>query len=374
MKNSLSIHRDIRGFSLIEMMVAVTIGLLLLAGLGTVYLGSRQTFRQQEALARMQEGARYAFEAMTLDLRQAGYIGCAPRNQIYSTLVVSTPPDWFNDLATRPLFGYESGAGLPAVVTGELANTDALMVLRADDSGNYRVQNHNGPSAQFQLFNTHDLTQGEVLTVVPTNCGQAITFQMTNVNNNNTVSTVVHNTGNAVTPGNSTGCLGNPSSPSCTGGPGGFPSLPTDSKIMRMIGRIYYLENNGNNQPALFREILTSSGGSAAEELIEGVEDMQITYGVDTSSPATCSQTDGVVDAYVDADAVIATAPCATLEDDWSKVLSVRITLLMRSVENSVVNQPQAVLFNGATVNSGAGADRRLRKVFTTTIAVRNRL
>lgn len=374
MKNSLFIHRDIRGFSLIEMMVAVTIGLLLLAGLGTVYLGSRQTFRQQESLARMQEGARYAFEAMTLDIRQAGYTGCAPRNQTYSTLVVSTPPDWFNDLSTRPLFGYESGAGLPAAVSGALANTDAVMVLRADDSGNYRVFNHNGASAQFQLYDTHDLTQGEVLTVVPPDCGQAITFQMTNVNNNNTVSTVVHNTGNAVRPGNSTGCLGNPSSPGCIGGPGGYPSLPTGSKIMRVSGRIYFLTNNGNNQPALFREILTSSGGSTPEELIEGVESMQITYGVDTSSPATCSQTDGVVDAYVDASAVMATAPCATSEDDWQKVLSVRISLLMRSVENSVVNQPQAVLFNGATVNSGAGADRRLRKVFTTTIAVRNRL
>lgn len=356
------IRRDIQqGFSLIEMMIAITIGLLLLAGLGTVYLGSRQTFRQQEAVARMQEGARYAFEVMTLDIRQAGYTGCAPKNKTYSTLVVSAPPDWFNDLATRPLFGYESGAGLPAVVAGALANTDAVSVLRADDSGNYRVTSHNGPSAQFQLSANHDLKQGEVLTVVPPDCSQAVAFQMTNVNNNNTISTVVHNTG-AGTPGNSTECLGDPTSPGCLGAPSGYPSLPADSKIMRMSGRIYYLTNNGNIQPALFREILSTSGGNAvsvAEELIEGVENMQILFGEDTSAP-----TDRNIDRYVAANAVT----------NWDNVFAVRISLLMRSVENSVVNQPQAIAFNGATVNSGVGADRRLRKVFTTTIAVRNRL
>lgn len=362
MKPPLSMCRDIqRGFSLVEMMVAITIGLLLLAGLGTVYLGSRQTFRQQEALARMQEGARYAFELMTVDIRQAGYTGCAPKSNTYSTL---NGTNWFNKLASQPLFGYESGAGLTADgVTGALGNTDAVRVLRADDSGNYRVQSHNGPSAQFQLSATHDLKQGEVLTVVPPDCSQAVTFQMTNVNNNNTVSTVVHNTGTSVLPGNSTGCLGAPTSPSCLGGPSGYPSLPPDSKIMRMSGRIYFLKNNSTSaEPSLFREILSTSGGSAvsvAEELIEGVENMQILYGEDTSTPI-----DRNIDQYVAANTVT----------NWDNVFAVRISLLMRSVENGVVNQPQAVTFNGATVNSGVGADRRLRKVFTTTIAVRNRL
>lgn len=372
MNTPLFIRRDIQeGFSLIEMMVAITIGLLLLAGLGTVYLGSRQTFRQQEALARMQEGARYAFEAMTLDIRQAGYTGCAPRNKTYSTLVVSTPPDWFNNLATRPLFGYESGAGLPAAVTGALANTDAVSVLRADDSGNFRVQNHNGTSASIQLFSPHSLQQGEILTAVPPDCSMAATFQMVNVNNNSTTSTVVHNTGNAVTPGNSTECLGDPgpptTAPCASPNPATNPPLPGDSKIMRLSGRIYFLANNANNpsQPSLFRENLSTLSGNAAsiaEELIEGVENMQILYGEDTTGTATAA--DRNVDQYVAANAVT----------NWDNVFAVRISLLMRSVENSVVNQPQAVAFNGATVNSGAGADRRLRKVFTTTIAVRNRL
>lgn len=356
-----------QGFSLVEMMVAITIGLLLLAGLGTVYLGSTQTFRQQEALARMQEGARYAFEVMTLDIRQAGYTGCAPRNQTFSTLNVSTPPDWYNNLGMLPLMGFESGAGLPAAVTGALANTDAVGILRADDSGNFRVQNHNGTSATIGL-GVHSLQQGEILTAVPPDCSMAATFQMTNVNNNSTTTQVVHNNGNAVTPGNSTECLGDPgpppTAPCAAPTPATNPDLPPNSKIMRMRGTIYFLANNTNapSQPSLFREILSTSGGNAvsiAEELIEGVENMQILYGEDTSAPI-----DQNVDQYVTADAVT----------NWDNVFAVRVSLLMRSVENSVVNQPQEVMFNGATVNSGVGADRRLRKVFTTTIAVRNRL
>ncbi|MHB8914590.1 MAG: PilW family protein [Thiobacillus sp.] len=357
MNSPLYIRRYLQGFSLVEMMVAITIGLLLLVGLGTVYLGSRQTFRQQEALARMQEGARYAFEVMTLETRQAGYTGCAPKSNTYSSLTVSMPPDWFNDLATRPLFGYESGAGLPAVVTGELANTDALQVIRADESSDFRVRpnGHNPPSsAVIELNKNHGLNVGEILTAVSADCSYASTFQMTAAP---ATFKVQHNSG-AGAPGNSTKCLSDPDSVPCAS-PATYPPLQDNSKIMRTRGTIFFLTNNTGGEPSLFREILTPTGTSEAEELIEGVENMQILYGEDTSTPINKN-----VDQYVTANAVT----------NWDNVFAVRVSLLMRSVENSVVNQPQAVMFNGATVNSGVGADRRLRKVFTTTIAVRNRL
>lgn len=349
-----------QGFSLVEMMVAATIGLLLLAGVGTVYLGSRETFRQQEMLGRMQEGARYAFEVMTLEIRQVGYTGCAPRDKTYSSLEVSVPPDWFNELATRPLFGYESGAGLPAVVTGELAGTDAVSVLRADDSGDYRVTDHSPPSAAVITLNKHDgLNVGEILTVVSADCSYAATFQVTS--SVGATKKIGHDSG-AGTPGNSTKCLGDPAGALCTGPVDDYPELPVNSKLMRTRGTIFFIANGAGGEPSLFRENLTTDGGEAAsvaEELIEGVENMQIVYGEDTSAPV-----DGNVDQYVTADAVT----------NWNNVFAVRVSLLMRSVVDNVVNQPQAISFNGATVNSGAGADRRLRKVFTATIAVRNRL
>lgn len=338
------------GFSLIELMIAITIGLLILAGVSTIFVGSRHTYRQLEALARIQEGARYAFELMSVDIRQAGYTGCAPKNKTYSAL---NGTDWFNNLASQPLFGYESGTGLPAAVAGALANTDAVRALRMDDSGDFKVTSHNGASAQFQLAANHNLQQGEILTVVPPDCGSAAVFQMTNVNNNNTVSVVVHNSG-AGTPGNSTKCLGDPTGVPCAS-PATYPDLPPNSQVMRLSGKIYFLRNNVNNEPALYRENLVPGGAAAsmAEELVEGVEDMQILYGEDTDA-------NGNVDQYVAAGAIT----------NWDNVKAVRINLLMRSTDNGVVNQTQSISFNGGTVNPG---DRRLRKVFSNTIAVRNR-
>ena len=344
------------GFSLVELMVSSAIGLLLLTGVGTIYIESRATFRQQEVLARMQEGARYAFEVMALEIRQAGYTGCAPANATYSSLAVPAlpaPPNWFNALATEPLFGYESGALLPAEVTGALANTDAVSVIRLDDSGNYRVTSHNPSAAVISVNSNAGLNTGEILTAVAANCLYASTFQMTA----SPSSKISHDPG-AGTPGNSTKCLSDPTSAACMGPVSGFPDLPVDSKIMRTRGTIFYLTNGAGNEPSLFREFLTSTGTSDEEELTEGVENMQILYGEDTSAPL-----DGNVDQYVTAAAV----------GTWDNVLAVRVSLLMRSVQNNVVNQPQAVEFNGATVNSGAGADRRLRKVFTATFAIRNR-
>lgn len=340
------------GFSLIELMISLVIGGLIIAAVGTVFLGSRQSYRVQDAMARMQEGTRYIFELMTVDLRQAGFSGCASAATTFSTL---DGTDWFNNLASQPLVGYESGAGLPAAVTGALANTDAVAVLRADNNSNYVVDSHDPASAQFQLSGTHDLQKGEILTVVPADCSKAVVFQMTNVNNNSTVDVVVHNTGEG-SPGNSTKCLDNPASAACSS-PATYPALPADSRILRMSGHIYYIANNGNGQPSLYRENLTTQAGNAtsvAEELVEGVENLQILYGEDTSqvSLATCPEDGCSVDAYVTADAVA----------NWNRVVSVRITLTMRTIEDNL-----------ATEEDAAG-DRRIRRNFTTTIAVRNRL
>lgn len=357
----------IRGLSLIELMVALAISLVLLAAIGYAFLGGRAAYRQQEALARMQEGARFAFETMTYDIRMAGFTGCRANTSVN----VLNGSSWYNNLYSQPLVGYDAGS-MPAVVTASVAG-DALAVLRADNSTEYTITSHNPTAAQFDLAANHDFTQGEILVV--TDCSHSATFQMTNP----TTTNVVHNAGAVTTPGNCTKGFGEtaPGSgvPDCTSVNGVPYTFGPGSRLLRMSGNIYYIGNNPNGVPSLYRLRLSAASGNAAttaEELVEGVEDMQITYGVDTSSPATCSQTDGVVDTYVTASAVLASAPCATAVDDWKKVLSVRISLLMQT-ENNIVSQPQSYFYDNPLAATTA-TDRRLRKVFTTTIAVRNRL
>lgn len=359
-------NKTIRGLSLIELMVSMAIGLVLVAAIGYAYLGGSAAYRQQEALARMQEGARFAFETLTYDVRMAGFTGCRSTTSVN----VLNGNDWYGNLFNRALMGYETGT-MPPGVGGSTA--DSLVVLRADNSKEYVVTGHNPLAAQFDVAGTHDLKQGEILVV--TNCDHTATFQMTNPTTNN----VVHNSGNVTNPGNCTKGFGETAAgsgvPDCTTTNGVAYTFAPGSRLLRMSGNIYFIAANPAGVPSLYRQRLVASGGNAAttaEELVEGVEDMQIRYGVDTSSPATCSQSDGTVDTYVTASAVTATAPCATDEDDWKKVLSVRVSLLMRT-ENGIVSQAQSYFYDNPMVATTA-ADRRLRKVFTTTIAVRNRL
>jgi type IV pilus assembly protein PilW len=62
-----------RGVTLVEMMVAMVLGLLILLAVSSIYIGSRQTFRLQDDNARLQETGRYALEVMGRSIRQAGF-------------------------------------------------------------------------------------------------------------------------------------------------------------------------------------------------------------------------------------------------------------------------------------------------------------
>src|SRR5690554_6300764 len=64
------------GLSLIELMIAVLLGLLLIAGVINIFLGTQQTNRTQEALARVQETGRFAVEILSRQAREAGMNGC----------------------------------------------------------------------------------------------------------------------------------------------------------------------------------------------------------------------------------------------------------------------------------------------------------
>ena len=97
--------------------------------------------------------------------------------------------------------------------------------------------------------------------------------------------------------------------------------------------------------------------------MIEGIESMQLLYGVNLDGDAR-----NTVDSYLVADLV----------PDWSNVISVRVSLLMQSIEDGTVPAPQAYSFDGVSYDGGGGngalpADDRVRRVFTSTISLRNR-
>ena len=75
------------GFTLIELMIAMLLGAFLIGGIMQIFLGSRQTYRMQENLSRLQENGRFAMEFITRDNRMMGYQGCASRTIVPNIIV-----------------------------------------------------------------------------------------------------------------------------------------------------------------------------------------------------------------------------------------------------------------------------------------------
>lgn len=72
MQNTL---KHYRGFTLIELMVAMVIGLIVILGISSVYLGNRQTYTTTSAVSRLQEQTRYAAMIVRESIMHAGYFG-----------------------------------------------------------------------------------------------------------------------------------------------------------------------------------------------------------------------------------------------------------------------------------------------------------
>ena len=83
--------RKQRGFSLVELMVAITLGAILLGGAVTLFVNNRETYNVTNDLARLQETARFAMDTIIKDLRMAGYFGCHNRlDAVENNLAVTT--------------------------------------------------------------------------------------------------------------------------------------------------------------------------------------------------------------------------------------------------------------------------------------------
>lgn len=331
------------GISLVEIMIALVLGLMITAGVMQVYMSTKQSYRIAQAQSRIQENARFALEFLTQDIRMAGYMGCVSRSpNLTSTL--NSPTSYLYDFSI-PVQGFEwneaTGVWLPTVdasVTTPLDGSDIITIRRAETSGTLISAHPGGTppgSANLKLGSGGNPPLQNCDIVVVSDCSAAAVFQITTING---TFNVTHNTGASCTPpgpGNATNALG---------------KSYKDGQLYRIRNTSYYIRNNPNNQPALYRR----SNESPATELVEGIEQMQILYGTDTSG-------DGTVNRYYPANAV----------PSWGQVISVRITLLVRSLENNLIPTQAAYTFNGVNVPV---ADNRLRRQFTTTVGIRNRL
>lgn len=348
-----------KGLSLVELMVAMVIGLFLIAGVSKIFLDSKRTYSFQQALARIQENGRMAVEFLGRDIRMAGFTGCASGDFSSLTNTLNNSGTLNYDFS-RGVRGYDVTSSVPSDLAGlspaPLANTDVLILKGPLGDGVKVVKNNSSAQLFAEVVTTEagacadgtarisGICGGDILMVA--DCTKARIFQTGNIQVASGELNITHPASG--TPGNvSPGSWGGASAPESE-------KFGTDAEIIKINTVYYYIANGASGQPSLWQAIVPG----AAQEILEGVENMQLLYGRDTG-------TDLVPDQYD-------TATAVTSANAWDKVAAVRIQLLMRSVEDNVTDSPQPYSFNGTNVP--APADKRLRHVFVSTIGVRAKM
>ncbi|GMR08136.1 MAG: PilW family protein [Gammaproteobacteria bacterium] len=382
------------GIGLIEIMIAMVLGLILVGGVIELFVNSKTTYRTAEELSRMQENARYAMYLIQKDLRMAGYSGCAPSivNHLntagnnyndtlfrldeavggweYSAGGGTGPGDSFTITSLDPSgIGVSSwddrtGSDLPASLQNlVVAGTDVLTIKALGSNQDISVKDNNTiNSASINTNSANNIPQYTIL-LITQDCNDADMFQK---RNNASGATVSRGNGSTSNPG-----PGNVN-PNTLPGFGGAQKWSTiygpGAKFLALQSNAYYVGKGTNGEPALFRMSFETGAAGTPQEIVEGVENIQVLYGVDTDAPE-----DGIANVYRTIDNVGVGAT------DGTKVSSVRISLLMRTV-NSVSTDVDTKTDYSMTGHTTATAteidpinDRYLRYVFTSTVKLRNR-
>ena len=321
--------RSQRGFTLIELMISLVIGLLLSAAIVKIYADTSQIYRFQSAVSEVQENGRFASTFLRRAARLAGNFGCDASKPISGSTLSDaenarlqffngTPPQ-----PSQPVSGTEGGAA-----------SDEL-ILRGTTGGGIRLEADPGSATADLSVETNSGLANDSFAVI-SDCKTTHMFKINSVSGagstiNHTGTTQVYTTENG--------------------------ARVQEIEVVRYcIGPAVA----GGDIQALKRLINPGAGETCPNngvELVEGIHNLQVRYGVDNSG-------DGFANRYV-------TAPAAG-HADWALVTTLRIELLVRSLSNRITSAAVPYTLEGTETTPAAG-DRHLYKVMTNTITLRNK-
>jgi type IV pilus assembly protein PilW len=329
-------RRAAAGVTLVELMIALALGLIVAGAAMSLFLSTRQTYIASESLARIQENSRVAFELMARDLREAASNSCGGDLSAATNVLNAPASHWYTD-ASAGIRGYDGttpfGDAAFGVAAGQRASgTQALEMLSAQSDG-ITIKKHNPAAASFEVNTTaHKLAVGDI--AVACDPVHAAIFQVTNASPGINAN-IVHNTGSG-TPGNCTKGLGSPVACSPATGSsyqfgcayGGTDASKdcslAENKWTAFLARLqairWYVGCNGRvacteaGGRSLYRSRLVNAAGVPGvqdDEIVEGVTGLTVGYLVD-GAPA-----------YAAAGGV----------GDWSKVVALDMALQMSGLD-----------------------------------------
>jgi len=331
--------RTQKGFTLVELMVSLLLGLVVIGGVISVLVSNRNSYRTNEGLSQVQETARTTFEMLARDLRQTGGTGCDNARRMGNVLTGYGSAWWSTWASVQGFDGTDSAVTTGTAWTQRVSGTDTLH-MSSIDGGGYPINVHSAAAATMTLnvTGTAALSNGDIL--LACDFDHAAIFKLGTFTA--ATNTITYTTG---APGNCSKGLGFPTD--CGSGTGNAYSFPRNSWVGRLQAVTWYIGNN--NRPAdggrsLYRVRLDPGGATPTtiEEVVSGVSDLQIQYGRNG------------VDAIVDASSL-------TTPADWAAVNSVFITVTVNSSDANVSTAPGT--------NNG-----RIQRTFTWLVALRNRV
>lgn len=330
-----------RGLSLIELMIAITLGLIVLLAVITIFANTSRSRTEMEKSNRQTENGRYASQLLANNLRMAGYLAEFDPSPLASPATLPDPcaTDVADLLDALPLHvqGIDNASSVPSCLSDVKNGTDIIAIRRtsscATDEANCAPFAAGAPHFQTSLCSNVE--------------GAELAYPITGDSDY-----AAHYFTLATSAGSFTKHKGD-----CT----------TLNSIYRYQVHIYFIANNneaGDGIPTLKRWEL----GGGIVPMVDGIENMQIEYGVDTGN-------DGIPDIYTSnpADGLVAPANV----NAWRNVMSARVHLLVRNTERSpghIDNRSYTlgVDTDGNPVVVGPFGDAYKRRVFAATTRFAN--
>jgi len=310
---------SVRGFTMVELLVAMTLGLFVIGGVATAYVQNQRTRAELERNSRQLENGRYAVQLLADELRHAGYLGAfdpraLPDPAALPALCEASAAGLRTALPVS-IQGADDAAAAPACVTDLKTGTDIVVIRRASTC----VAGAAGCAA---LAAGHPHLQ-------PSLCDDPTELGSPTIGNRFDFSSALADLGRRDR------------------------DCAASAPAHRFLVRVYYIANNnvaGDGIPTLKRAEL-NGGAFAVEPLVEGIENLQIEYGIDTDG-------NGAPEQYgTDPAAFGGCAAAACQVGNWLDVTAVKLHLLARNVEPSPGHSDAKTYVLGL---DGAGADKEV--------------
>lgn len=309
-----------RGFSLIELLIAIPLSLLVMLVVLKIFTANIQGVNLQNAYSRVLENGRMSVELMTLDIRISDYWGCVNDINSITSHLKTTDSDY--DSAIIPInqqavTGVNNVSALTISTISVINNTDTLTLWGSTGLSNIKVETPymTTSSAAVHISTGSGIEKGDILLI--TDCIRADLFTNTS-NNTDTSGTIGHNTGTVTGTGNVDNETTNFSD-----------TYDGSAQILIPYVKTYFIGQNSAGSSSLYR-----SYNGTASEMVRGITDLQLTYGEDLNG-------NGSVDTFVDASSVI----------NMDNIVSINLQLISES---------------------GTGASS-LQRTYTVTANIRNR-